>query len=48
MSGKKDDMVIFPNDIVVVPTSGFKAVAIPALQTATFSVLTTKLLRVFY
>jgi polysaccharide export outer membrane protein len=48
MKGKKDDVIIFPNDIIVVPASGFKTFAVPALQTATFSILTTLLLRVFY
>lgn len=48
MNGKKEDMLVYPNDVIVVPASGFKTFAIPALQTATFSVLTTLLLRVFF
>ncbi|MBX3279260.1 MAG: polysaccharide biosynthesis/export family protein [Acidobacteria bacterium] len=48
MSGKKEDMLVYPNDVIVVPASGFKTFAIPAIQTATFSVLTTLLLRVFF
>jgi polysaccharide export outer membrane protein len=48
MNGKKEDMLVYPNDVIVVPTSGFKTFAIPALQTATFSILTTLLLRVFF
>lgn len=48
MSGKQDDMLIYPNDVIVVPQSGLKAVAMPALNLATISVLSTLLLRVFY
>ncbi|MEP7274432.1 MAG: polysaccharide biosynthesis/export family protein [Acidobacteriota bacterium] len=45
MSGKKEDVAIYANDIILVPNSGFKTVALPLLTAATSSVMTALLLR---
>lgn len=45
MAGKKDDLLIYASDVVVVPASGFKTVALPMIQMMTTSLLTLLLYR---
>jgi polysaccharide export outer membrane protein len=43
MSGKAADVDIYANDIVLIPNSTFKAIALPLINTAVYAVMTSLL-----
>ncbi len=45
MSGKKEDMAIYANDVVVIPDSTFKVWTLPLIQAAASSILTALLFK---
>ena len=46
MAGKQEDMSIYPNDVIVVPPSGFKTWTLPLIQGAISSILPFLLIKV--
>lgn len=48
MSGKEPDVVIYANDVIIVPSSKWKSVVYPMANILAYSVLTTVLLSAFY
>jgi polysaccharide export outer membrane protein len=45
MAGKQEDMMIYPNDVLVVPGSGFKTWTVPLIQASLASVLQIALIK---
>jgi polysaccharide export outer membrane protein len=45
MAGKQEDMIIYPNDVLVVPASGFRTWTVPMIQAALASVLQIALIK---
>jgi protein involved in polysaccharide export with SLBB domain len=48
MSGKEEDIPIYPNDVIIVPNSKWKTVVYPLANIMAYSIITTVMMQAFY
>jgi polysaccharide biosynthesis/export protein len=48
MSGKEEDIPIYPNDVIIVPNSKWKTLVYPLANIMAYSIITTVMMQAFY